>query len=77
MENIALEVLPTKTNRNMNKNKQETATIEIIENGPLKVTGKICLNDQSSGTIKEVTEIYLCRCGKSATKPLCDGSHRG
>jgi len=50
--------------------------IEIIENGPIKITGKIILSDQKRETKTEETEVYLCRCGRSANKPFCDGSHK-
>jgi len=50
--------------------------IEIIENGPIKITGKIILSDQKRDTKTEVNEVFLCRCGRSATKPYCDGSHK-
>ncbi|MBM3420586.1 MAG: CDGSH iron-sulfur domain-containing protein [Bacteroidetes bacterium] len=52
------------------------ATIEVIENGPLKISGAINLTDQKRGIKTSVTELYLCRCGKSARKPYCDGSHK-
>lgn len=49
-------------------------TVIPQENGPYHVTGdvRIVLSD---GTEIVSGETWLCRCGRSATKPLCDGSH--
>jgi CDGSH-type Zn-finger protein len=44
--------------------------------GPLKVTGPLEIVSGTGRTITRVTETYLCRCGASANKPFCDGSHR-
>ncbi|MDX9928455.1 MAG: CDGSH iron-sulfur domain-containing protein [Bacteroidales bacterium] len=58
------------------RNKPGDTIIEMIENGPLKITGKIILSDQKRGITRDTDEVYLCRCGKSENKPFCDGSHR-
>ena len=53
-------------------------TIKTRENGPLLVTGPIKLVDHL-GNVFDLTgqdNVALCRCGHSATKPFCDGSHR-
>ena len=63
--------------------------IKVIENGPLRVTGTdLCRvgitrnehdrpTDYSAPRGEEHAEAYsLCRCGASANKPFCDGSHR-
>lgn len=47
-------------------------TVRIYENGPLAVQAEIILDGISDGTRR-----MLCRCGKSADKPYCDGSHTG
>lgn len=54
--------------------------IEIIchNNGPLRVVGEnIILKDAAGNTfgLAGRTAISLCRCGHSANKPFCDGSH--
>ncbi|WP_020397146.1 (4Fe-4S)-binding protein [Thiolinea disciformis] len=57
----------------------ETATkpsvlIDVRPNGPLLVQGSITLKAKDgSETVKE--KVALCRCGASANKPFCDGSH--
>jgi uncharacterized protein YndB with AHSA1/START domain/CDGSH-type Zn-finger protein len=45
-------------------------------NGPYEVTGPLELLDPDGEPIKPSAEqVYLCRCGRSAKKPFCDGSH--
>ena len=53
----------------------ERLTIVPAPNGPLKCVGPVtvCLAD---GQIRKSHDIRLCRCGASATKPFCDGTHR-
>ncbi len=45
-------------------------------NGPLKVAGALELVSGTGRTIKRTTLAVLCRCGASANKPYCDGSHK-
>jgi CDGSH-type Zn-finger protein len=51
--------------------------IKALKNGPLEVSGPVEVTD-SAGALGPVEEdpIYLCRCGHSANKPFCDGSHK-
>jgi CDGSH-type Zn-finger protein len=51
--------------------------IKPLKNGPLEVSGGVDVVD-ADGNTKPGTEdpIYLCRCGHSANKPFCDGSHK-
>lgn len=59
---------------------QQTTTIEnIIEispNGPLLVYGNITIKDKNGNETKKNKVTALCRCGASANKPYCDGSHQ-
>jgi CDGSH-type Zn-finger protein len=50
--------------------------VTAIPNGPLMVEGTIHVT-KPDGT-QEVKEhkTFLCRCGHSANKPYCDGSHK-
>jgi CDGSH-type Zn-finger protein len=53
-------------------------TIQVRENGPLKVTGPVTLVD-AEGVPFELpagTSFVLCRCGHSGNKPFCDATHR-
>ncbi|MCS6884787.1 MAG: CDGSH iron-sulfur domain-containing protein [Acidobacteriota bacterium] len=51
--------------------------ITCVDNGPLRVSGNIVLKDASGKQfgLGGRTTISLCRCGASANKPFCDGSH--
>ncbi len=51
------------------------ASITVIKDGPLKEinVSVLTLSDGSKGETK--TEMFLCRCGQSASKPFCDGTH--
>lgn len=52
--------------------------IQICEDGPLLVSGVFSLVDHQGARVPSPREnvVALCRCGLSATKPFCDGSHR-
>lgn len=50
-------------------------TITPTEDGPLRVSGRVPLQMPDGADRGRATELYLCRCGRSANKPLCDGSH--
>jgi CDGSH-type Zn-finger protein/uncharacterized Fe-S cluster protein YjdI len=45
-------------------------------NGPLKVSGALEVVTGTGHTINRCTTAFLCRCGGSANKPYCDGSHK-
>lgn len=44
-------------------------------NGPLRVRGNLEIVSGTGRTVARVQSAYLCRCGGSATKPFCDGTH--
>ncbi len=50
-------------------------TIKTIINGPFMVKGLNELSDSDGEKIAIKSSVSLCRCGKSATKPFCDGAH--
>ncbi len=52
--------------------------IRTQPNGPYIVTGPLTLEDAEGDivTVPEGRTVKLCRCGHSATKPYCDGTHR-
>jgi CDGSH-type Zn-finger protein len=71
------------------RHKPTNAKVQISKNGPYVVSGNMPMRKQTIGTnsagesVKWVegdsfpsqAEMYLCRCGQSAKKPFCDGSH--
>ena len=56
-----------------------TTKITINSNGSVRVEGDFEIVDKEGNVYglggREV--VTLCRCGKSANKPFCDGSHKG
>ena len=53
------------------------ATITPYRDGPLIVRGDFRLVDQDGAEIDPGRDtVALCRCGRSAIKPFCDGSHK-
>ena len=52
-------------------------TIKAHKNGPYEVTGGVTLVDFGGAAYEtEEGSVYLCRCGRSSTKPFCDGTHK-
>ena len=51
-------------------------TIEIIPKGPLVVKGTVCITHPDGTEEVKENRCSLCRCGASANKPYCDGTHR-
>ena len=44
-------------------------------NGPLSVRGNVEIISGTGRVVARVTKAKLCRCGGSANKPFCDGTH--
>jgi len=49
-------------------------TISIIKDGPITFRGRLRLHNQFGQECVKMRG-SLCRCGQSANKPFCDGSH--
>ena len=59
----------------------DVVEIKVRDHGPYKVTGRVRLIDAEGGEFEVdagdgAAAIALCRCGRSQTKPFCDGSHK-
>ena len=52
--------------------------VEVVPlpNGPLKLAGNVEVVSGTGRTLNRATQLFLCRCGQSKTKPYCDGSHK-
>jgi CDGSH-type Zn-finger protein len=59
-----------------NKERMNETVVEVIESGPLMISGNFILKDLKRDSETTPGEVWLCRCGKSADKPFCDGSHK-
>jgi len=55
-----------------------TTKLKINKNGSLKIEGDFEIVDQEGNVygLQGRETLGLCRCGLSANKPFCDGSHR-
>jgi hypothetical protein len=47
----------------------------VLPDGPYQVTGPLEIMRPVGEPIPANDPVYLCRCGRSATKQFCDGSH--
>jgi CDGSH-type Zn-finger protein len=53
------------------------ATITPYRDGPYLIRGDFTLTDQEGEEIDPRRRtVALCRCGRSAIKPFCDGTHK-
>jgi CDGSH-type Zn-finger protein len=52
-------------------------TVTICVDGPLLMRGPFTLLTQEGQPVEAGRRtVALCRCGRSGTKPFCDGSHK-
>jgi uncharacterized Fe-S cluster protein YjdI/CDGSH-type Zn-finger protein len=58
----------------------ESAVPEVVvtvgENGPYEVKGPVRVLRADGTVMRDSERLFLCRCGHSASKPFCDGSHK-
>lgn len=58
--------------------KPDTVTetkIEVMPNGPLMVTGNVCIENEKGEVEIRYNTTALCRCGGTKKSPYCDGTH--
>jgi len=53
-----------------------TVVVKPQKDGPLQVEGNLEVVTGTGKTVAKTSKTWLCRCGHSATKPFCDGTHR-
>ncbi len=49
--------------------------VTINQDGPYRVKGSVPLQNGQGEPIRTRQTYFLCRCGQSANKPFCDGTH--
>jgi CDGSH-type Zn-finger protein len=54
---------------------ESPAEVRILKNGPILIKGTFSFRDSSGKITSGEQELFLCRCGGSASKPWCDGTH--
>ena len=47
-----------------------------LPDGPLKLEGAVEIVSGTGRTVDRQASAFLCRCGASANKPYCDGTHK-
>ncbi len=57
------------------ENVSAESIVEVTPNGPLLVYGNITVKQSDGLEIKKNKVTAFCRCGQSANKPYCDGTH--
>jgi len=50
-------------------------SVEPLTDGPLQVRGNLEITSGTGRVVARVQQARLCRCGGSANKPFCDGTH--
>lgn len=50
--------------------------IKVMANGPFYIKGQTTIIDKDGSELNTKQDTFLCRCGRSANKPYCDGTHR-
>lgn len=56
---------------------RKAVTITVCPDGPYLVRGHVTLTGEHGSPVeRQRPTMALCRCGRSRTKPLCDGSHK-
>lgn len=52
--------------------------VNVTKNGPYTIKGPVTLKGVDGevwGDLPEGKPVALCRCGRSGSKPFCDGTH--
>ncbi len=57
------------------KSAAEPVTLSVTKGGPLLLNGAVVITTPDGEHIQKEGMTALCRCGASANKPYCDGSH--
>lgn len=56
---------------------RDAAFVRVTPDGPLLVRGPLRLLDEHGNEVPTRRRVNaLCRCGRSAVQPFCDGTHK-
>ena len=66
----------TSASRETEQADKEERLVEAVPNGPLMIHGRLSIKKPDGSILQKDTKTAFCRCGASANKPFCDGSHR-
>jgi len=58
------------------KDEAAPVILQPIKDGPLYLRGPVDVVSGAGPGVERLNECWLCRCGASARKPFCDGSHK-
>ena len=53
---------------------KQRVRVEVVENGPLRITGNFIVRDLKRNKEESPFTIDLCRCGRTGDKPYCDNT---
>ncbi|MCU0418321.1 MAG: (4Fe-4S)-binding protein [Cyclobacteriaceae bacterium] len=72
----ALSYYLNKDAPNEKVNVEAETIVETAPNGPLLVYGNVTIKGKDGTLTKKSNVTAFCRCGASANKPYCDGTHQ-
>jgi len=59
------------------RERDEITIVRVSSDGPLLVRGRLRLLDEEGHEVSTRRRVNaLCRCGRSAVQPFCDGTHK-
>ncbi len=61
--------------RSSENSDKDVAEVSFIDNGPIHIVGRVQIIG-AKGPGWSGCRVKLCRCGRSAIKPFCDGAHK-
>jgi CDGSH-type Zn-finger protein len=67
----------TRADTRLVRSGDDIAVVRVTPDGPLLVRGRLRLVDEEGHEVFTRRRINaLCRCGRSAVQPFCDGTHK-
>lgn len=72
----ALSIKPTEQKPMSDSQTPSANKVTIFSNGPVRVVGACSVTLPDGTVVEKPNGVSFCRCGGSANKPFCDGSHR-